>query len=88
VLQFGNASAAIVATTSLILSPNTMAHFSNARMLLPQASCRTFDAAADGFARAEGIAVIFINRLGDTIRNRSPIHAGIRGTNSNDDGRS
>ena len=87
-LRSGDASAAIVGGTSLILSPNTTAALFNEGVLSPDASCKTFDASANGFARAEGITAIYIKRLSDALRDGNPIRAVIRGTGSNSDGRS
>jgi acyl transferase domain-containing protein len=87
-LQSGDASAAVVAGTSLIMTPSTTALFFNEGILSPDASCKTFDASADGFARAEGITAIYIKRLKDAVRDGNPIRAIIRATGSNSDGRS
>ncbi|KAI0377169.1 polyketide synthase [Hypomontagnella monticulosa] len=87
-LQSGDASAAIVGGTSLIMSPNTTSFFSNEGILSPDASCNTFDASANGFARAEGITAIYIKRFEDALRDGNPIRAVIRATGSNSDGRS
>ncbi|KAK4150451.1 putative polyketide synthase [Chaetomidium leptoderma] len=87
-LQSGDASAAIVGGTSLIMSPTTTAVFFNEGVLSPDGSCKTFDASANGFARAEGITAIYIKRLDDALRDGNPIRAVIRATGSNSDGRS
>jgi len=86
-LQAGDASAAVVGGTSLILSPTTTALLANEGVLSADASCKTFDVAADGFARAEGITAIYIKRLSDALRDGNPIRAVIRGSASNSDGR-
>ncbi|KAK3311877.1 polyketide synthase [Apodospora peruviana] len=87
-LQAGDASAAVVGGTSLIMGPNTTALFFNEGILSPDASCKTFDASANGFARAEGITAIYIKRLEDALRDGNPVRAVIRATGSNSDGRS
>ncbi|KAK3360559.1 polyketide synthase [Lasiosphaeria hispida] len=87
-LQSGDASAAVVGGTSLIMGPNTTALFFNEGILSLDASCKTFDASADGFARAEGITAIYIKRLEDALRDGNPVRAIIRATGSNSDGRS
>lgn len=87
-VQTGDAESAVVGGTSLILGPSTTSLFFNEGILSPDASCKTFDARADGFARAEGIACVYIKRLDKALRDGSPIWAVIRGTGSNSDGRS
>lgn len=87
-LQVGEADSAIVGGTSLILGPSTTSAFFNEGVLSPDASCKTFDAKADGFARAEGIAGVYIKRLDSALRDGNSIRAVIRATGSNSDGRS
>lgn len=57
-------------------------------VLSPEGSCKTFDVAADGFARADAINAIYIKRLDDALRDGNPIRAVIRGTLTNSDGKS
>jgi acyl transferase domain-containing protein len=87
-LQSGDASAAVVGGTSLILGPTTTAILFNEGVLSPDSSCKSFDASANGFARAEGITAIYIKRLSDALRDGNPVRAVIRGTAANSDGRS
>ena len=86
-LQSRDCDGAIVAGTSLILGPLTTSLMSSEGMLSPEGSCKTFDAAADGFARGEAINAVFIKRLDDALRDNSPIRAVIRATGTNSDGR-
>jgi acyl transferase domain-containing protein len=78
----------VVGGTSLILSPTMTAVFFGEGILSPEASCKTFDASADGFARAEGITAVYLKRLDDALRDGNPVRAVIRGSGSNSDGRS
>lgn len=87
-LQAGEISGAVVGGTSLILAPTLTSNFFTEGILSPEGSCKTFDAAADGFARAEGITAIYVKRLDDALRDGNPIRAVIRGSGSNTDGRS
>jgi acyl transferase domain-containing protein len=87
-LQSGDCTAAIVAGTSLIMGPTTTAAMTQEGIISPEGSCKTFDAKADGFARAEAINAVYIKRLDDAIRDNNPIRAVIRNTGTNSDGRS
>jgi phthiocerol/phenolphthiocerol synthesis type-I polyketide synthase D len=72
---------------NLILSPEVTIAFSKANMLSPDGRCHSFDAAANGYVRGEGCAVLVIKRLGDAIRDGDRVLAVIRGSASNQDGR-
>lgn len=87
-VQFGDASAAVVAGSNLILGPSLSVLMTSEGVLSPDGSCKSFDAAANGYARAEGITAIYVKRLTDAIRDGNPIRAVIRGTGANSDGKS
>jgi acyl transferase domain-containing protein len=87
-ISCGDSKAAIVAGTSLIMGPMTTAAMSAQGILSPDGSCKTFDAAADGFARGEAITAVYIKPLEDAIRDGNPIRSVIRATGTNSDGRS
>jgi acyl transferase domain-containing protein len=57
-------------------------------VLSSEGSCKTFDSAADGYARAEGVTAVYAKRLEDALRDGNPIRAVIKGTATNCDGRS
>src|SRR5690606_33197500 len=61
--------------------------FSKARMLSSDGKCRPFDAAANGYVRGEGCALILIKRLTDAVKAGDNILAVIRGSAINQDGR-
>ncbi|KAM7206563.1 hypothetical protein V8F20_002689 [Naviculisporaceae sp. PSN 640] len=86
-IQSGDANGAIVAGTSLIMTSQLTAAMDTGNVLSQDCSCKTFDAAADGYGRAEGVTAIYIKRLEDAVRDGNPIRAVIRGTASNCDGR-
>jgi acyl transferase domain-containing protein len=77
---------ALVGGVHLILSPEVMVSFSQARMLAPDGRSKTFDASADGYARGEGCGVVVLKRLGDALADRDTILGVIRGTAVNQDG--
>lgn len=87
-IQNGDATSAVVAGTSIILTPTISASFTSEGILSPDGSCKTFDAKADGFARAEGVSAIYIKPLEAALREGNPIRAVIKGTGTNCDGRS
>ncbi|KAJ2981691.1 hypothetical protein NUW58_g6624 [Xylaria curta] len=49
--------------------------------------CKSFDASADGYVKAEGVNCFYLKRLDDAVRNGDPIRAIIRGTAVNASGR-
>ena len=57
-------------------------------ILSVEGSCKTFDSAADGFARAEAITAVYIKPLDRALKDGNPIRAIIRNTGTNSDGRS
>lgn len=87
-LEAGESSLSIVAGVNAILAPKSHVFFSALRAMSPVGQCKTFDAAADGYVRAEGCGVVILKRLGDAQRDGDRILAVIRGTAVNQDGRS
>ncbi|KAF5641441.1 polyketide synthase [Fusarium tjaetaba] len=86
-IQRGDASSAIVGGANMIMTPALTATMSSGEVLAPDASCKTFDAAADGYARAEAITAVYIKPLSDAIRDGNPIRAIVKGTAVNCDGK-
>ncbi|MEY3209837.1 MAG: hypothetical protein RIT28_318, partial [Pseudomonadota bacterium] len=86
-LRAGECSLALAAGVNLILDPKVSVYLSRARALAPDGRCKTFDAAADGYARGEGCGVVVLKRLSDALRDGDTIHAVIRGSAINHDGR-
>lgn len=85
-LRARECSLALAGGVNLILAPENFMALSRARMLAPDGRCKTFDAAADGFARAEGCAVVVLKRLADAQAAGDRILAVIRGSAVNQDG--
>ncbi|KAL0766533.1 hypothetical protein CaCOL14_010978 [Colletotrichum acutatum] len=86
-IRAGECDSAIVAGANLMLSPGFTKLMAEQSVLSPDASCKTFDAKANGYARAEAINCIFIKKLDCAIRDGNPIRAIIRGSATNSDGR-
>ncbi|KAF2788729.1 putative polyketide synthase [Melanomma pulvis-pyrius CBS 109.77] len=87
-LQYHDCDAAIVAGCNLLMGTALTDALSHHGVLSPDVSCKSFDVAANGYARAEAINCIYIKRLSDAIRDGNPIRAIIRGTGTNNDGNS
>ncbi|KAE8135902.1 hypothetical protein BDV38DRAFT_284380 [Aspergillus pseudotamarii] len=87
-IQLAECSSAIVAGSSVILSPETTILMAEGGALSPDASSKTFDASANGYARADGVNCLYIKRLDEALRDGNPIRAIIRSTCTNSDGKS
>ncbi len=87
-LHSGDCDMALAGGVNVLLSPASTVAASRARMLSPDGRCKTFDAAADGYARSEGCGVLVLKRLRDAQRDGDQIHAVIRSTAVNQDGAS
>ncbi|CRK15834.1 hypothetical protein BN1708_011576 [Verticillium longisporum] len=86
-LHAGEAEMAVVNGSNLILNPDIFVAMSEMDFLSPTGWCRTFDAAGDGYVRAEGVLALLLKPLDKAIRDGDPIRAVVRGTRVNQDGR-
>jgi acyl transferase domain-containing protein/NAD(P)-dependent dehydrogenase (short-subunit alcohol dehydrogenase family)/acyl carrier protein/SAM-dependent methyltransferase len=87
-LRSGSIDVALVGATNLMLTPELSVTFAKAGMLSPDGECRTFDASANGYVRAEGIAAVVVKRLSDAYAAGDTIYGIIRGIAVNQDGAS
>jgi acyl transferase domain-containing protein len=87
-LRLGECDMALAGAVNLILTPEMNINFSRARMMAADGRCKTFDAAADGYVRGEGCAVLVLKRLSDARADGDRVLALIRGSAINQDGRS
>jgi acyl transferase domain-containing protein len=86
-LRLGECRVALAAGCNLILWPDLTVNFCRARLLSPAGRCRTFDAAADGYVRGEGVGAVVLKRLTDALADGDRVLAVIRGSAVNQDGR-
>jgi acyl transferase domain-containing protein len=56
-------------------------------MTNPDGKCYVFDSRGSGYARGEGVGVLILKRLDDALADGDPIHAVIRNTGLNQDGK-
>jgi acyl transferase domain-containing protein/pimeloyl-ACP methyl ester carboxylesterase/acyl carrier protein len=87
-LRLGECDRALIGGVNVLLSPASFVMLSRMRALAPDGRCKTFSAAADGYGRAEGCAVVVLKRLRDAERDGDRILGVIRGTAVNHDGAS
>lgn len=85
-LRDGECRMALAGGVNLLLSPDILLSLSRWGMLAPDGQCKTFDAAADGFVRAEGCGVVVLKRLSDAVADGDRIWALVRGCAVNQDG--
>lgn len=86
-LQHGDSGMALVCGANLIFSPDSFISMTELGFLSPSGRCRSFDAAADGYGRGEGIAAILLKPLQKAVTDGDPIRAVIKATRLNQDGR-
>lgn len=86
-MEAENLPMALVGGVNVLLSPLSFVGFSKAHMLSADGRCKVFDESGNGYVRSEGGAVILIKPLEAAIRDHDAIHAVIRATGVNSDGR-
>jgi polyketide synthase 5 len=87
-LHQGESDLALAGGCMLMLEPRLNASMSAIGMLSATGRCQSFDIKANGFVRSEGSAMVLLKRLPDAVRDGDRILAVIRGTATNQDGRS
>ena len=85
-LRLGESNLALAGGVNSILMPDAYVSFGKWGMMAPDGRCKTFDAAADGFVRAEGCGMLALKRLSDAVADGDSILAVIRGSAVNQDG--
>jgi acyl transferase domain-containing protein/acyl carrier protein len=85
-LRAGDCDIALAGGVNLILSLEGFTALTKARMLAADGRCKTFDEAADGYARGEGCGMLVLKRLSDAERDRDRVLAIVRATAVNQNG--
>ncbi|GGT43706.1 hypothetical protein GCM10010271_54670 [Streptomyces kurssanovii] len=86
-LWLGDADMMLVGGVTLYLTELPHVFMSRAGMLSPTGRCRPFDAAADGIVPGEGCAVVVLKPLSRALADGDPVHAVVRASGLNQDGR-
>lgn len=86
-IRTGACDMVLAGGVNTILRPEMTIAMSKASMLSPDGRCHSFDAEANGYVRAEGAGMVVLKRLQDAQRDGDVIHAVIRSTAVNQDGR-
>ncbi|MXX23294.1 MAG: SDR family NAD(P)-dependent oxidoreductase, partial [Rhodospirillales bacterium] len=87
-LRLREADLALAGGVSAVLSAPITREMADLGLLSREGSCKTFDAAADGFVRGEGCGMVVLKRLADAEADGDRIWAVIRGTAVNQNGAS
>ncbi|WP_091996953.1 type I polyketide synthase [Paraburkholderia lycopersici] len=87
-IQSGETEMALAGGVNMLLHPFGFVSFSKASMLSPRGRCRAFDAAGDGYVRAEGGAFVLLKALERALADGDTIHAVIAGSGVNSNGHS
>lgn len=86
-LRQGDAGKSIVLGSNIILGEDMFTYLRGQNFLAPDGKCKTFDAAADGYGRGEGVAALILQPVKAAVKEGNPIRAVIRGSWVNQNGR-
>ena len=87
-LRSGESDLALAGGVNVILAPHIHIAYSQSGMMAPDGRCKFGDARADGYVRSEGAAILVLKPLQAALDDGDRIHALIRGSAINNDGRS
>ncbi|MBN3888593.1 MAG: hypothetical protein HWQ43_05275 [Nostoc sp. JL31] len=83
----GECSLALAGGVNVIFKPEISIAMSKAFLLSADGRCKSFDAAADGFVRAEGVGVVVLKPLSHALADGDAIYATIRSSAVSQNGR-
>ncbi|WP_375494379.1 beta-ketoacyl synthase N-terminal-like domain-containing protein [uncultured Nostoc sp.] len=83
----GECSLALAGGINIIFKPELSIAMSKAFLLSADGRCKSFDAVADGFVRAEGVGVVVLKPLSHALADGDAIYATIRSSAVNQNGR-
>ncbi|HJO92245.1 MAG TPA: SDR family NAD(P)-dependent oxidoreductase [Victivallales bacterium] len=86
-LLSGQSDIALTGGANIIIKPEISMSLSVATMLSPDGYCKSFDASANGYTRAEGVGILVLKTLDQAISDNDNIYSIILATGSNQDGR-
>ena len=86
-LRNGLSNTSIVAGSNILLDPGTYIGESKLHMLSPDNHSKMWDKSANGYARGEGVAAVFLKPLSHALRDGDCIDCLVRETYVNSDGR-
>lgn len=87
-LRSGESDLALAGGVNVILAPHIHIAYSQSGMMALDGLCKFGDARADGYVRSEGAAILVLKPLQAALDDGDRIHAVIRGSAINNDGRS
>lgn len=87
-IRNGECTVALAGGVNALLRAEMTVATSKASMLSPDARSKSFDAAANGYVRSEGVGLVVLKSLSQALADGDPIVAVIRGSAVNQDGRS
>jgi acyl transferase domain-containing protein/SAM-dependent methyltransferase/acyl carrier protein len=76
----GECSSAVAGATNIFVSPDTFQDLASGHFISTTGASKSFDAAADGYCRGEGVAVIVLKKLSTALRDGDPIQGVIAST--------
>ncbi|HZU57903.1 MAG TPA: aminotransferase class I/II-fold pyridoxal phosphate-dependent enzyme [Actinocrinis sp.] len=86
-LRAGECTVALAGGVNLLITPGLSAAFSRGRMLATDGRCRTFDDAATGYVRGEGVALVCLKPLSAALADGDRIYATVNGSHHSHGGR-
>jgi len=87
-LRRGECDLALAGGVNLNLTPSLYRFFEAAGALSPTGRCRAFSSSGDGFVPGEGAGFVLLRPLAAALAHGDPIHAVVRASAVNNDGRS